>query len=197
VNIITKSRLVLRDLDLLRELAAFSAVSVAISITTLDPALARAMEPRASAPAARLETIRRMRDAGIPVMVMVAPVIPGLTDREMPKILEAAAAAGAMKAGWVLLRLPFQVKALFTDWLARWFPDRAGHVESLLRQMRDGQLYDPAWGARQRGQGALAAQLGNTFDVFARRAGLAGPMPPLSAAAFIRPQTGGQLPLFP
>jgi len=198
VSVITKNRLLLRDLDLLQRLHAHGAAHAAVSITTLDPDLAAAMEPRASSPKARLETVRQIAATGIPVWVMVAPVVPGLTDREMPAILEAAAEAGASGAGYVLLRLPHQIKALFLEWLARHVPARAAHVESLLRQMHGGDLYEAAWKLRQTGRGPFADQLAQTFRVFTKRHGLDRPHAPINTAAFLRPPVpGDQLGLFP
>ncbi len=196
VSIITKNRLVLRDLDLLHELARHRAVHVAISVTTLRNQLASVMEPRASSPRDRLDTIRQLAAVNIPVAVMAAPVIPGLNDTELPAILEAAADAGAKSAGYVLLRLPYQLKELFLDWLDRHVPQRAGHVESLLRQVRGGRLYDARPGVRQRGQGAIARQIGDVFEVFARRHELNKPLPPLKTDAFCAPTIDRQLRLF-
>lgn len=200
VSLITKSRLVLRDLDLLGELAAHRAVSVGISITTLENRLAGQMEPRASSPSDRLAAVRRLSEAGVPVTVMVAPIVPGLTDREIPRILEAAAEAGARGAGHVMLRLPHQVKAVFLDWLKREYPERAGRVESLVRASRGGKLYDARPGRRMRGEGAMAEQVHDVFRVFARRLGLVGRDRDfaLSRAAFRRPLVGGdgQMSLF-
>jgi len=196
VGLITKNRLITRDLELITALHRHRAVSTAVSITTLDPKLAAAMEPRASSPADRLEAVRQLSAAGLPVQVMVAPVIPGLNDREVPAILEAAAAAGATAAGWVLLRLPHQLKALFLDWLRRCAPERAGRVESLLRQARGGGLYDATPDRRRRGTGAHAAQLDTMFKVYARRHGLLRERPPLNTAAFRPPTVEGQGSLF-
>jgi DNA repair photolyase len=195
VTIVTKSRLVVRDLDLLRELARHGAAAVAISVTTLDDDLAAAMEPRASAPRDRLRAVRELADAGVPVGVMMAPIIPGLTDHEIPRVLEAAAAAGARHASWVLLRLPHQVKALFLEWLRRARPLQAARVEAAIRATRDGALYDPALGRRQRGAGARAETIAATFSFFAHRHGLDGPGSSLSSASFRRP-TSAQMTLF-
>jgi len=194
VGIVTKSRLVLRDLDLLKELARHNAVRVGLSVTTLDNRLASKMEPRASSPAERLETLAALRDAGVQTFAMLAPIIPGLNDREIPALLKAVSEAGAPSAGYILLRLPHQIKALFLDWLNRHYPDRAGRVESLLRQVRGGQLYDPAFGVRQRGQGPIAAQINTLFETFARRYRLDGAMAPLNRGAFRRPVLTGDLP---
>lgn len=172
VSIVTKSKLVLRDLDLLERLAAHNAASVAVSITTLDNALASKMEPRASAPRERLETIRQLAAAGIPAHVMVAPVIPALNEPEMAAILNAAAEAGARDAGYILLRLPHQIKALFEEWLSRHYPDRAARVLNALRDMHGGDLYNADFFHRQRGAGPRAVQIGAAFRLFKRRAGL-------------------------
>ena len=172
VSIVTKNRLVTRDIDLLAQLASHSATHVAVSITTLDPKLSAAMEPRASSPRERLATIGALHDAGVPVAVMVAPIVPGLNDREVPAILEASADAGASAAGFVMLRLPHQIKALFTDWLQREFPDRATHVENLVRQMHGGRMYNSQFGHRQRGSGPMAEQIERLFQVVCQRLGL-------------------------
>ncbi len=184
VSIITKNRLILRDLDLLEELARINAFRAAISITSLDHTLAAKMEPRASSPAGRLDAVRRLSAAGIPVTVMVAPIIPALTDHEMPAILKAAARAAATNAGYVLLRLPHRVKDLFLEWLQRHYPDRAARVESLVRQTRDGALYDPRFGERQRGNGAVAKQLSQAFGVFRRKYKLDHPGGSLDGSSF-------------
>ncbi|MEX0745997.1 MAG: PA0069 family radical SAM protein [Phycisphaeraceae bacterium] len=199
VSIVTKNKLVLRDLDLLAELASHRAAHVAVSLTTLDAKLARCMEPRASHPRDRLEAIRQLSAAGVPVTVMTAPIIPGLNDRELPQLLAAAAEAGATSAGYVLLRLPHQIKALFLDWLKRHYPDRAGKVESFIRQSRGGELYDATHGSRMRGQGPIAEQIEQVFHLFKRRHGLAGGWAGLSSDAFIKPappRRDGQLGLF-
>jgi len=188
VSFVTKNALVLRDLDLLTRLASVNACRVAVSLTSLRPELARTMEPRASSPEQRLRTIRELRKAGVPVIVMTAPIIPGINDSEVPALLEAAADAGAQHAGWVLLKLPWQVKDVFVDWLRRSFPERADHVESLIRQCRpDGRLYSAEWGKRQTGQGPIAEQIRQVFAVFSKRYGLDTPTAPLSGASFKRP----------
>jgi len=187
VSIVTKSSLVLRDLDLIERLHEHDAVRCAVSLTTLDNRLASRMEPRACSPKRRLETIRRISALGVPVTVMTAPIIPTLNDRELPALLQSAAEAGASSAAYVFLRLPHQLKAVFTDWLEREFPDRAAHVESLIRQSRDGALYDPTPGKRQRGEGAIAEQIGNVFRVFSKRYGLDRMPPPLRAHKVIPP----------
>ena len=196
VRLITKNHLITRDIDLLAQLAKHNAVSVAISITTLDEQLARAMEPRTSVIRDRLTAIRKLSDAGIPTMVMLAPMIPNLTTHEIPALLEAAQQAGAQSAAWVMLRLPYQLKDLFTDWLQQTVPNRAHAVENALRRMHNGKLYDSAPGQRFVGNSSLSAQVADTFNVFARRLGLHQPPPPLSSAAFDRPNLDGQLSLF-
>ena len=201
VGLITKNALVLRDLDLLRELANFGAVSVAISITTLDPELARKLEPRASHPQRRLEAIARLREAGIPAGIMTAPIVPAITDHEVPALLEAAAAAGALFAGYTILRLPGAVETLFKEWLESHYPDRAGKVLSRLREMRGGELHDPRFGKRMKGEGLFAEQIGALFHLHTRRLGLDNGREKvkLSSAAFRPPadlRPGAQLNLF-
>ncbi len=196
VAITTKSHLVTRDLDVLGELASYRAVAVALSITTLDERLARVSEPRASSPARRLEAIRRLSEAGIPAGVNVAPVIPGLTDHELPRILEAAAQAGAMCAAYILLRLPHGVAPLFERWLEQRLPDRKQKVLNRIRETRGGKLYDSRFGVRGRGEGFYAEQIARIFEVTCRRTGLNRARPTLSAAAFRRPERTSQLQLF-
>ncbi len=196
VSTMTKSALVLRDTDLWSRLAAMNAGRVTITLVTLDAELAEKLEPRATLPAGRLRVIRELSAAGIPVTVNVAPIIPGLTDTELPRILEAVAEAGARRASWVLLRLPYQVKDLFLDWLRRSVhPERAKAVEAMLRRMQGGKLYDSGH-SRGRGTGALAEQLARVFDVFTRKYGLNRDVRPLSGANFRRPERGEQLRLF-
>ncbi|MCC6427732.1 MAG: PA0069 family radical SAM protein [Phycisphaerales bacterium] len=192
VGIITKNSLVTRDIDLLRELARHDAAHVAVSITTLDNALAVKMEPRASSPRDRLETVRKLSESGIPVAVMVAPIIPGLTDHEIPGILEAASKAGARTAGYVMLRLPHQIKDLFIEWLGRHFPDRAARVESLVREMHGGELYNAQWHTRMTGVGPYAEQINSTFALFSKRFGLDRKVRPLSSTSFIHGSSSGQ-----
>jgi len=196
VSIVTKSRLILRDIDLLQELAKHNAVHVAVSLTTLDNHLASKLEPRAAAPRDRLWTIQRLASAGIPVSVMTAPIIPSLNDRELPLLLKAASEAGAQSAGYVLLRLPHQIKQLFDDWLARHFPHRRARVKSLMTQARGGKLYDATWHQRMRGQGPYAEQIRQTFNLFATRHNLRHSLPPLNRSAFRRPQDTAQMSLF-
>jgi len=194
VAIITKNQLVTRDTDLLGELAAHQAAAVNISVTSLDPKLQRVLEPRTSSPRARLEAIARLRTAGIPVGVMVAPVIPGLTDHELPAILQAAAEAGAQFAGYIVVRLPYAVAPLFERWLEEHFPDRKEKVLGRIRHLRGGErLNDPRFKSRMRGEGIFAEQIAALFEVGCRRAGL-GQRPGLSATAFRRPNE--QLSLF-
>ncbi|MEM7443592.1 MAG: PA0069 family radical SAM protein [Pseudomonadota bacterium] len=172
VGIITKSALVLRDLDILAPMAARNQVKVSISITTLDRHLARAMEPRASTPSKRLEALARLTEAGVPTAVMSAPMIPGLTDHEMDGILEAAARAGAVSAGYTMLRLPLEIADLFTEWLKQHAPLRAERVLSLVRQTRNGALYESRFGERMRGEGPIADLLNRRFNAACRRLGL-------------------------
>ncbi len=186
VGVITKNRLVTRDIDVLKELAEHNAAGVNISVTSLDVKLQRILEPRTSPPQARLETIAQFREAGIPIGVMVAPVIPGITDHEVPAILEACGKAGAQFAGYVVLRLPWAVAPLFERWLQEHFPDRKEKVLGRLRDMRGGEkLYDSRWTKRQTGEGIFAEQIGKMFAVACRRAGM-GERPTLSTAAFRR-----------
>ncbi len=196
VSTMTKSAMVLRDVDLWAKLASMNAGRVTVTLVTLDAELAQKIEPRATLPAGRLRAIRELTQAGVPVTVNVAPIIPGLTDAELPRILEAAAEAGARRASWVMLRLPYQVKDLFLDWLERSVhPERAKKVESLVRQMRGGKLYD-ARVARGRGVGPLSETIAKNFDVFTRRYGLNRDVRPLSSAHFRRPEVGGQMGLW-
>ncbi len=173
VTIVTKSVLVLRDADILGRMGARGLAKVALSVTSLDRRLSRSMEPRASAPEKRLEAIRGLTAAGVPVGVMVAPVVPALNDSELERILEAAAEAGASEAGYILLRLPLEVSEIFKEWLLEHHPDRYRHVLSLLRSMRDGKDYDAQWGRRMRGSGPYAVTLRKRFEAATRRLGLA------------------------
>jgi DNA repair photolyase len=195
VFIVTKNHLVTRDLDLLSELAQHKAVGVLLSITTLDAALRKVMEPRTSPPPARLAAIRELAQAGVPVGVNVAPVIPGLTDPEIPAILKAAAEAGATSAGYTVVRLPYAVAPLFEQWLATHFPDRKEKVLNRLRAMHGGKLYDAQWGKRFSGEGLFAEQIAQMFEVARRKAGIRNADVELSIAAFRRPD-GAQLSLF-
>ncbi len=172
VGIVTKSALVLRDLDILSRMAERGLAKVALSVTTLDRKLARTMEPRAATPSRRLEALRTLSDAGVPVSAMIGPVIPGLNDSEIERILESAHAAGAREAGYIILRLPLEVSPIFKDWLLRHYPDRYRHVMSLIRSMRGGKDYDSEWGRRMKGSGPYAWQIGRRFEIAARRIGL-------------------------
>jgi DNA repair photolyase len=197
VGIVTKSALVLRDIDILARMASRKLVKVALSVTTLDRKLARAMEPRAATPARRLEALRLLSEAGIPTTVMVAPVIPALNESEIERILEAAAAAGVKEAGYVLLRLPLEVKDVFKEFLEREYPDRARHVMSVIRSMRNGKEYDAKWGERMRGNGPYAWQIGRRFEIAAKRLGINQEKRRLRTDLFVapRPETD-QLDLF-
>lgn len=195
VGIITKNFLVTRDIDLLADLARDQCAMVAVTVTTLDADLAGKLEPRAARPEHRLRAIRMLSEAGVPVQVMVAPVIPALTEHEIPGILDAVAAAGAKRAGYVLLRLPYAVKDVFLGWLETVLPSKKDRVISRLRELRGGKLYDATFGERMRGQGIFAEQIKLLFDVAARRAGLNRLENKLSGAHF-RPPGGRQLDLF-
>ncbi len=190
VGIITKNALVLRDLDLLTEMAQRQLVHVNLSVTTLDAKLARQLEPRTSTPDARLQAIRELSRANIPVRVMVAPTIPGLTDEEMPAILGAAHEAGAASAGYVLLRLPLAVEPIFRDWLAQHYPLKQARIEQLIKATRGGKFYQSKRIERQRGVGTYAQQIAQNFQVFARRFQLDRPLPPLNSTNFRSPQVG-------
>jgi DNA repair photolyase len=187
VMIITKSRLVTRDRDVLGELVRHQAVGVFISVTTLDGDLARVLEPRAAQPSGRLAAIRELSEAGVPVGVFVGPIIPGLTDHEVPAILQAAAAAGATFAGYTVLRLPGAVAELFESWLERNFPERKARVLGRIRDLHGGQLSDARFGVRMRGEGALADAIHALFKLARGRAGLRPGGPELSTTAFRRP----------
>jgi DNA repair photolyase len=196
VVIITKNHLVTRDIDVLSELARHQAASVVVSVTTLDPELARLMEPRTSTPARRLAAIEALSAAGIPTGVNVAPIIPGLTDSEVPAILKAAAKAGASFAGHTILRLPYAVKDLFEKWLSDHFPARKEKVLHRIRGVRDGALNDPNFGSRMSGKGVYAEQISALFELSRKKAKLPGDHPALSTASFRLPP-GPQLTLFP
>ncbi|WP_304186524.1 PA0069 family radical SAM protein, partial [Phenylobacterium aquaticum] len=178
-SIITKSALILRDLDLLAPLAARNLVRVAVSVTTLDRKLARSMEPRAATPERRIAAIQALSAAGVPTVVMFAPAIPGLNDHELEAVLERAAGAGAVGAGYVALRLPLEIKDLFQEWLATDHPDRAGKIMSLVRQMRGGKDYDAEWRQRMKGQGPVADMLAQRFRMAKARLNLDRPIPEL------------------
>jgi DNA repair photolyase len=162
-----------------------------MSITTLDRTLARAMEPRAATPAKRLEAVKALSEAGIPTMVMTAPIIPGLTDHEIERLLDAAVTAGAKHVGYVLLRLPLEVSPIFKDWLLTHYPDRYRHVMSLLRSMRDGKDYDAEWGKRLKGTGPYAFQIKRRFEIAVKRLGLNETRPQLRTDLFTPPRQAG------
>ncbi len=187
MTIITKNALVLRDLDLLRDMATANLVHVNVSVTTLDAALARSMEPRTSTPQARLQAVRELSAAGVPVRVLVAPVIPGLNDSEIPAILKAASEAGARAAGFVLLRLPLTVAPVFREWLEREQPGRAERIESRVRDVRGGKLNDAEFGKRMTGTGEVARQIHGLFELFARRYRLDGGLPAYDCSRFRPP----------
>jgi DNA repair photolyase len=196
IGIITKNALVERDLDILGPMAEKGLVSVFISVTTLDHDLARRMEPRATAPARRIEAIRRVAQAGVPVGVMVAPVVPFLTDAATEQILEAARDAGARSAGYVLMRLPYEVKDLFKDWLMHHYPLKAEHVMSRVKQMHGGRENDPRFGSRMRGSGEFADFLKVRFERACKRLGLNDHRRVLDIAQFRPPRLDGQMDLF-
>jgi DNA repair photolyase len=172
VGIITKNFLVTRDIDVMQELAKYNCIAVNVSVTTLDATLTPKLEPRAALPKARLEAVRMLSEAGIPVGILLAPCIPGITDHEMPQILKAAVEHGAKWAGYVMLRLPYGVKDLFEQWVHEHFPDRAEKVLNRIRSMRDGKLYDATWGDRMHGHGIFAEQMEQMFKVACKHAGM-------------------------
>ena len=192
VTIVTKAALVERDIDILAPMAERGLCTVGISVTTLERTIARAMEPRAPTPARRLAAIRSLAAAGIPVRVMVAPVVPGITDHELETILEAARDAGATHASWTVLRLPGEVKELFVDWLDTHFPARRNKVLNTVRSMRDGKLNEAQWGARMVGKGAFGAALDRRFAIAIRRLGLQRQGRPLRTDLFVKPPRDGR-----
>ncbi|MFT3939036.1 PA0069 family radical SAM protein [Rhodopseudomonas sp.] len=192
VGIVTKSALVVRDIDILARMAKRQLAKVALSVTSLDPKLARSMEPRASAPAKRLEALKLLADAGIPTTVMVAPVIPALNDMEIERILDAAAHAGVKEASYVLLRLPLEVRDLFREWLMANYPDRYRHVFTLIRDMRGGRDYDSQWGTRMKGTGPIAWMIGRRFETACTRLGLNKRRSKLTLDHFEKPEKAGQ-----
>ena len=202
LTIVTKSALIERDLDLLAPMAAKNLVKAFVSITTLDRQLARRLEPRAASPQRRVDALRALASAGIPCGVMVGPVIPALTDKSLEHILEAAADAGATMAGWIMLRLPNEVRPLFKEWLAHHYPQRADHVISIVRQVRGGRENDPRFGSRMSGSGNFAELIEKRFAIACRRLGLNSdedPMNPrgeLDCARFRPPSPAGQMTLF-
>ncbi len=196
-SIITKSALITRDLDLLGPLGQAGLVRAAVSITSLDHRLSRSMEPRAATPKRRIDAVRQLTAAGVPVTVMFAPSIPSLNDHEMEGVLEAAAGAGATSAGYVALRLPLEIKDLFEEWLAAEHPDRAKRVMSLVRQMRGGAAYSSEWGKRMTGEGPVAEVMGQRFELAKKRFGLTGRLGPMDLTQFAVPtKAGDQLSLF-
>lgn len=197
VTIVTKGALIERDIDLIAPMARAGLARVGISLTTLSAALSGRMEPRAPRPARRIQTIRRLSEAGIPVQLMVSPVVPGLTDHEIETILQAGARAGAISASWIMLRLPQEVSPLVQDWLVEHYPGRAAKVMTRLREMHGGRDYDPRWFHRMRGEGEYAEMIAQRFAVTARRLGLDRDAPPLRRDLFrVPPRPGDQLCLF-
>lgn len=197
VGVVTKGTLIERDIDILSEMAGQGLATVGISVTTLDPGLARAMEPRVPAPRRRLQVIERLASAGIPVRLMASPIVPGLTDHEIERIVAAGAEAGARAASMITLRLPLEVEPLFRAWLEEHMPDRAGRVMARLREMHGGQAYSADWGSRMTGTGVYADLLQQRFTRAVRAAGLARRMPALRTDLFrIPPRPGDQLSLF-
>jgi DNA repair photolyase len=197
VTIVTKSSLIERDLDILTDLARDDLVAAFVSVTTLDPALKRSLEPRAPSPSARLHAVSALREAGVPIGIFVAPVIPAVNDHEIERILEAGAQAGAENAGYVLVRLPYEVKTLFREWLDGYMPDRARHVMSLIGAMRGGRDNDPRFGTRMRGTGPYADLIARRFETACRRLGLSRQRGNSLSMAHFRPgpAAGGQIEL--
>jgi DNA repair photolyase len=191
VSIVTKSNLILRDIDILADMASHGLASVCLSVTTLDRQLARLMEPRAPTPARRLEAVKALNEAGVPTGALVAPIIPALNDMDLDRVVEALAAAGAVSAGYVLLRLPLEIKDLFEEWLAAHFPDRKNHVLSLIRQTRDGAAYRSEWGTRMTGTGAYADLIRQRFKLALKRHGLVKRTLALDTSAFRPPPAPG------
>ncbi len=197
VAIVTKGTLIERDADILGEMGRLGLARVGISVTTLDPRVARTMEPRVPSPKRRLQTIRRLTEAGCPVRVMVSPVVPALTDHEAEAILSEAADAGAVAASWIMLRLPREVSPLFREWVEAHFPDRAARIMGRVRELHGGQDYDPDWGKRMTGQGIFADLFAHRFEIAIRRLGLDREMPDLRTDLFrLPPRAGDQLSLF-
>ena len=196
VTITTKGALITRDLDLLGQMGRAGLARVTVSLTTLDNQVSRAMEPRAASPGRRIAMIRALDEAGVPTGVNLAPVVPGLTDHEIERLLDAAAAAGARSASWIALRLPLEVSPLFRDWLAREYPDRAARIMGRVRELHGGKDYDSAWHKRQRGEGVHAGLIARRFVIACRRAGLDRPAPPLRRDLFrVPPRADDQLSL--
>jgi len=196
VGIVTKSALVVRDIDILSSMAERGLAKIALSVTTLDRKLARTLEPRAATPPKRIETIQKLAAAGIPVTIMTAPIIPALNDSEIERLLEAGHAAGAREAGYVMLRLPLEVSPIFREWLQDHYPDRYEHVMSVMKSMRGGKDYDAEWGVRQRGKGPYAWMIGRRFELAAKRLGLNTERRKLRSDLFVPPvPPGGQMKL--
>ncbi|MDQ3560945.1 MAG: PA0069 family radical SAM protein [Pseudomonadota bacterium] len=196
VGIVTKSALIVRDIDILSSMAERGLAKIALSVTTLDRKLARALEPRAATPPKRIETIQKLAAAGIPVTIMTAPIIPALNDSEIERLLEAGHAAGAREAGYVMLRLPLEVSPIFREWLQDHYPDRYEHVMSVMKSMRGGKDYDAEWGVRQRGKGPYAWMIGRRFELAAKRLGLNTERRKLRSDLFVPPvPPGGQMKL--
>jgi DNA repair photolyase len=197
VSVLTKSGLIARDLDILKDMAGLGIVRTMLSVTTLDPALARAMEPRAASPKRRLDAVRRLAEAGVPVGVMTAPMIPGLNDSELEALLQAAKAAGASFAGYTVIRLPLEVATLFKEWLAAKYPERAGKVMRAIREMNGGRDYDPHWSRAREPRSVHARLVSERFEKATRRLGLDGAPPKLRCDLFRRPsEPSAQLSLF-
>ena len=196
VSITTKGTLITRDLDILGPMGRAGLAHVAVSLTTLDNRLSRAMEPRAAAPGRRIGMIRALAQAGVPVQVNTSPIVPALNDHEIERLIAAAAEAGARHASYTVLRLPREVSELFRDWLARHFPDRAARIMGKVRELHGGRDYDPAWGRRMKGEGVLAQLIARRFRLAVARAGLDRPLPPLRCDLFrVPPRAGDQLAL--
>ena len=195
-SIITKSALVCRDMDLIAPMARQNRASVAVSVTSLDNRLSNLLEPRASAPHRRLDAIRKLSDAGIPVTVLCAPIIPGLNDSEIENLVAACKQAGAQSVSHIVLRLPLEIADLFEEWLQNHYPDRRDKVMSLVRQMRDGKVYDASFGSRMRGSGPIADLIAKRFDLARRKHAMTGRSLDLDCSGFIRPSRDGQLSLF-
>ena len=197
VCVVTKGTLIERDADILGEMGQMGLARVGISLSTLDAKVSRTMEPRVPAPKRRLQTIKRLAEAGCPVRVMVSPVVPALTDHELEAILDQAAKAGAKAASWIILRLPREVAPLFREWLEANYPDRAARVMGRVRELHGGQDYDPNWGKRLTGQGAFSDLIAHRFAISVRRLGLVTDLPPLRSDLFRKPlRTGDQMSLF-
>ncbi len=197
VGIVTKSALVVRDIDILERMAKRNLVKVGISVTTLDSKLARAMEPRASTPTRRLEALKRLSDVGVPTKVMVSPIIPALNDSELERILDSAAHIGVKEASYILLRLPLEVRDLSREWLLANYPDKYRHVFTMIRDIRGGKDYDSQWGVRMKGTGPMAWMIGRRFEIACAKLGLNKKLAKLTTDHFVRPKnSGGQLSLF-